>query len=416
MAVSALKRGEAVVWIPPRSVGERAFATEARLLLALTGPEGLVVQSSSLDALPPLRAVRLVFDARDVSLLDIVLPPLSGARLRQALPNMLEDRLLQEPQSCLLAPGPALGEGRRPVAVVDRAWFEFVVGAFERRGVRVVQAVPGQLSVAMRLDCDMLLCLGNGIALRTGRYEGLGWQASDDARGRVLALEALLAQRGLQREDAPPPRLVACIVEETWKRPLAEVAERTGLAIELAPLALPDDDGIDLLVGRDGSGLGRRLADMDWRAWRWPVAWLAASALVFLVGLNLHWYQMRAEGQRMRTALERGLLETFPRIPVAVDPLRQMDRELAGLRARAGQSGPSDFVPLLARLAQALGPQAAGALTGAEFRDGRLTARFAPSLVQAASVRQQMEQAGRRAGLRIEFTSPGEPVATVSVL
>src|SRR5690606_40657178 len=92
----------------------------------------------------------------------------------------------------------------------------------------------------------------------------------------------------------------------------------------------------------------------------------------------------------------------------------QMERELAGLRARAGQSGPADFVPLLARFAQALGPQAAGAMTGAEYRDGRLVVHFIPALVQAAGVREQMEQAARRTGLKIEFPQPGEPVATVS--
>ena len=177
MAVSALKRGEAVVWVPPRAVGERAFATEPRLLVGLTGSEGLVVQASSLDALPKLRSVRLVFDARDVNLLPAKLPPLAGGRLRRALPNVLEDRLLQDPQSCLFAPGPALSDGTRVVAVMDRGWFEFVVGAFERRGMRVTRALPGQLAVPLQPGADSLMCIGDGIALRTGRHEGIGWQA-----------------------------------------------------------------------------------------------------------------------------------------------------------------------------------------------------------------------------------------------
>ncbi|MBE0594912.1 MAG: hypothetical protein IH616_21215, partial [Gemmatimonadales bacterium] len=80
MAVSALKRGEAIAWIPPRSVGERAFATEPRLLIGIAGPDGLVVQASSLDALPKLRSLRLVFDARDVNILPAKLPPLAGAK------------------------------------------------------------------------------------------------------------------------------------------------------------------------------------------------------------------------------------------------------------------------------------------------------------------------------------------------
>src|SRR5690606_41930942 len=96
---------------------------------------------------------------------------------------------------------------------------------------------------------------------------------------------------------------------------------------------------------------------------------------------------MREESQRLRAALERGFRETFPQVPVVVDPVLQMERELAGLRARAGQSGPADFVPLLARFAQALGPQAAGAMTAAGDRDGRLVVRFIPAVVQGGGAR-----------------------------
>jgi general secretion pathway protein L len=416
MAVSALKRGEAIAWIPPRSVGERAFATEPRLLIGIAGPDGLVVQASSLDALPKLRSLRLVFDARDVNILPAKLPPLAGAKLRRALPNVLEDRLLQDPQSCLFAPGPPLADGMRPVAVIDRSWFEFVLGAFERRGLRVTRAIPGQLAVPMQPGADSLMCIGDGIALRTGRHEGIGWPASEDSRGRALALDALLAQRALQRDEPPPDRLVAYVADENWSRPLAASAARAGATLAIETLEVPGDDGIDLLAGREGSGLGRRLADVDWRAWRWPAGWVVAVLLALLVGLNLHWYKMRSESQQMRAALERGFRETFPRVPVVVDPVLQMERELAGLRARSGQSGPADFVPLLARFAQALGPQATGAMTAAEYREGRLVVHFIPALVQAAGVRQQMEQAGRRNGLKIEFSQPGEPVATVSAL
>jgi general secretion pathway protein L len=416
MAVSVLKRGEAVVWVPPRHVGERAFASEPRLLVGIAGPAGLVVQASSLDALPRLRTVRLVFDARDVNLLGAKLPPLAGARLRRALPNALEDRLLQDPQTCLFAPGPPVADGERVVAVIDRAWFEFVLGAFERRGLRVARAIPGQLAVPIQPGADSLVCIGDGIALRTGRYEGLGWQASDDARGRALALEALLAQRGLQRDTPPPDRLVAHVADPAWAEPLRMAAAQAGATLAVEPLGVPGDETIDLLAGREGSGMGRRLADVDWRSWRWPLGWAVATLAAFLVGLNLHWGRMAAESDRLRASLETGFRQTFPKVPVVVDPILQMERELAGLRARAGLSGPADFVPLVARFAQALGPQAAGAMTEAQYRDGRLTVRFVPALVEAASVREQISQAARRSGLKVEFGSPGEPVATVSTL
>jgi general secretion pathway protein L len=93
-----MKRSEAVVWLPPRSEGERAFGTEARLLAIRGGDAGGggAVQRVSLDGLEGTTQVRLVFDPRDVTLLTPQVPALSGARLAQALPNVVEDALLQD--------------------------------------------------------------------------------------------------------------------------------------------------------------------------------------------------------------------------------------------------------------------------------------------------------------------------------
>jgi hypothetical protein len=65
MAAAVLKRGEAIVWLPPRSEGERAFGTEAHLL-AIRSADGASgpVERVSLDGLSGTTQVRLVFDRR----------------------------------------------------------------------------------------------------------------------------------------------------------------------------------------------------------------------------------------------------------------------------------------------------------------------------------------------------------------
>ena len=78
--------------------------------------QSTALQRCSLEALPPMRSAVLVFDARDVALMRVKVPPLSGARLLRALPNILEDQLLQDPQACSFVPGPAQGDGERLVA------------------------------------------------------------------------------------------------------------------------------------------------------------------------------------------------------------------------------------------------------------------------------------------------------------
>ena len=106
-----LKRHQAVVWLPPRSAGERAFGSEALLLAHVGGEPRPTLRRASLDSLEGIKQVWLVADARDVSLLDVNLPPLSGARLRQALPERGRGVPAAGRLQCLVVAGP--GRGRR---------------------------------------------------------------------------------------------------------------------------------------------------------------------------------------------------------------------------------------------------------------------------------------------------------------
>ncbi|WP_175038369.1 type II secretion system protein GspL, partial [Burkholderia stagnalis] len=98
---------------------------------------------AALTLLPRAAATVLVVAARDVLLLAATMPPLKGPKLRQALPNIVEDQLIQDPQGCHIAVDPApLPDGRRVLAVVDRAWFRTICDAFTAAGHRHLSAVP----------------------------------------------------------------------------------------------------------------------------------------------------------------------------------------------------------------------------------------------------------------------------------
>lgn len=88
---------------------------------------------SSVALLPKARATVLLVAARDLLMLTVALAPLKGARLRQALPNVIEEHLIQDPQACHIALDPmVVGSNQRVLATVDRAWFRFVYEAFYR--------------------------------------------------------------------------------------------------------------------------------------------------------------------------------------------------------------------------------------------------------------------------------------------
>src|SRR5512132_350228 len=102
------------------------------------GPRGLacryaVVASGKVEhegtaALPELSAalgsvdrVTLLLAATDVTLLRLHVPPLAPARLKAALPNLVEEHLISDPAECVIVAG-ASADGLRTVAVVQRAW------------------------------------------------------------------------------------------------------------------------------------------------------------------------------------------------------------------------------------------------------------------------------------------------------
>jgi len=409
-----LRRSEAAVWLPPRSQGERAFGTEARLLAIRGGDAGAQARAQrvSLDGLEGTGQVRLIFDPRDVTLLTPEVPALSGARLAQALPNVVEDALLQDAAACAIVAGPRLDDTRRLVAVVDRAWLEFTVGAFERRGMRVRAAWPAQLALPREPQGWSIGCVHDALALRAGEHDAIGWGAGEDPDARTEAIVSLLDTALAGRER--PATLSAWVDDGSWQGPLERAAERLGLPIEIHPLQVPDGASIDLLAGRAAAGR-RMLAAFDPRAWRLPVALAAACVIASLIGLNLHWAQLSREKDALRGSLEATFRATFPQAQVVVDPLLQMTRQVADLRARSGQSGPDDFAPLVTRFAQALGPSGIDALARIDYRDGRLKVRFQPQRVDGRAAREQLRQACARAGLRLEFDNERDPTASVGL-
>ncbi|MFM0307321.1 type II secretion system protein GspL [Paraburkholderia sp. RL17-383-BIF-A] len=98
---------------------------------------------SALALLPRATTTVLMVAARDLLMMPATLPPLRGPRLRQALPNIVEDQLIQDPQTCHIAVDPKpLAGGRQLLAIIDRGWFRFVCESFANAGHRSLRAVP----------------------------------------------------------------------------------------------------------------------------------------------------------------------------------------------------------------------------------------------------------------------------------
>jgi general secretion pathway protein L len=403
------RRGEAFIWLPPRACGERALASSASLLVMSGAKPGPVAEPqvlrASLETLPALRAVRLIFDARDVTMLRTRLPRLSQARLVRALPGLLEDQVLQDAQQCIWAVDPVpLPTGEQRVAVIDRSWFETVLQAFERRGIRVLSAWPMQSVARPAPGTGWLYAMPDGLALCTASGEGLGWPAAASTEARAVQREELHA---FARELGAPIERIQ-LADPSWSSVFPSTGQQA--------LDWPQTCTLDLLTGRRAGRETSWLDRVDWRAWR-PAAGLAGLALMIaLAGLNLEWARLAAEERRLagriQTSFRNMLGETTP----MVDPALQMSRQLALLRLRAGQPDPDGFVSLLARFSEALGPSESDALLAVQYRDGQLNLRLRAGIAGTVAVRERLIESSRLQGLELVFESGRDGQAVVRPL
>jgi len=383
---------------------------------------------AALALLPRANETRLIVAARDVLLLAATVPPLKGPKLRQALPNIVEDQLIQDPLGCHIALDPvALPDGRRVLAVVDRAWFRTICDAFAAAGHRRLSAVPATrclpaprepAQAPLEAPVDGEAVKADAITIATAPA------ARPTAVAAVLGLattvEPALVEAGALPVAAGAPRLELAIARGALGEGFAAPASRA--AGTLAALAGGGDDELYELgepgaeprlasVGRaDGPLLPgaqplpfdtfarRALAErfdlcqfeFESQPWRFdratmkrlrvPIALVAATLGVAVIGMNLHWWKLSRERDALSAQITETLLSAFPKTTTVLDPPAQMQRQLDQLRLAAGELSPNDFLALSSGLSRSMGALPLNGIASLDYHDRRLDVGFKPEV------------------------------------
>lgn len=337
------------------------------------------------DVVAASRRVVLVLAASDVTLLAVQAPPLAGARLRAALPALVEEYILGDPLDCVLVAGPALPDGRRPVAVVQQAWLEPLVRTLLSMGARAIAAVPEQLCLPLHPG-SVSAAVGNGeLILRQSQYEGLGLALDGSP---VVALQTARALAG----DAP---LVLYVDHEQmgeFQALLAEAGPGVTLESEYWAHWIAGAKGagatggpvLDLVPGLGTAGVARR----DWQRWRWPIRLAIAALAVNIIGLNVEWLGMKREADAVRLQMSQTFRSVYPNEP-AIDPVAQMRQNIARARAGSGEVGSDEFTWIAAAFGEAVnGLGTPPAIASMEYRERALTVRVKPESANPGMVDQ----------------------------
>jgi len=402
----------------------------ARRTAAAQAPEVLREGHAEIAALPATERLVLILAASDVLLTTATVPPLPPARLKQALPNLVEDALATDAQPCHIGVGPALdgdaartarGPQRRLLMVADRAWLRAVLDAFAEHRHRRRHILPAQMCLPLATPpqagddesapAQPATLVVEAAAASLAQPEGLveptlapstapgsgQWQLTvrtgpHEGYGLLLGNDALAAWQAL----AP---------EGNWHGDASAVASAPAPALRQAPAAdwrlwiagargCLQEPGLDLAQFEFAQGRADR---WNLLAWRLPLALAAGVVLVQLLGMNVHWLMLRHEQQRLEAAQLQTLHTAFPQIQTVLDAPLQMRRQVEQLRLASGRSTPDDFLPLADRFGQAARQLAPDALQALEYRGRALVATLKPGTDTAA-----LRGAVRQAGLQME--------------
>jgi len=378
---------------------------------------------SELAMLPHAAATVLMVAARDVLLLRVNLPPVKGPRLMQALPNLLEDVLIQDAHSCHIAVDKPVGGGvRRTVAALDRKWFRFLLHAFAETGrtrikaVPVVRCLPPAQAIAppdtdptadpaatLAAESTPLVAALLGMDMTVVAHAG-GTVATSSAQSTAnlpesnpIQLELAIARGELGEGMALQPDSIAATLSALAGAAPLEVYQLSGLP----------DTAPDLHENLSGAGLHVRDLPFDelaraalqcefdlcqfefashaldqgrasFKRWRIPLALIALILLTALAAVNLEWLMVSRQHAALADQQRALLVATFPKTSVILDPPVQMTHQLQQLRVDAGELAPDDFLSLSSNLARALPPIPPEAIAQLSYKGRSLQITFTP--------------------------------------
>lgn len=406
-----------LVFVPPRrSLPKGQIGTGTVVgFISSSSAAGGTSGESPIALLPKASALDLVFDPSDVFVTAIEPPKLSEGKLRLALPNMLEDRLLADATDCHFAFNtPRGGTGtttiaaqpRMPVAVIDRGVLTRALDACAEAGYRVraayseIYTLPAPSAGLLSVRAER----GRGIA-RSATHDGFSFALGNET---PAALALAVRQLGIKRIQA-------------WGREahrIAALAEALDVQVDVMqgqPDASSAAVAVNLLQGSFApSGmlgalmpLAGRAAGLRGASLKAPAIWLGVAALVAIGGMNIYWLKLENEARELKQQMEGAFRTSFPETTAVVDPVLQTKRQLADLRARAGIPSANDFSVLNARIAQLMSIAPIGSVNGIEYRDGALKVRFKGGIADNPGFQNSLRSAGVQQGLAIRFESDG---------
>lgn len=337
---------------------------------ALCDESGIVLQSgaSRLDELPKASESIAILSSSSVLCVTAKMPAKSRRRWESALPYIVEDHTLTDPEENHVVPGAVQSDGQRSLFVVDKPWLQAIVSACDVAKIKLRKAIPEFLLPRLPPESWVAVWDGKQGFMRTGSSSGICLDRGD-AQCPPLALTLSLNKH---RENPPvhiylrlhhtadtheppswPDLPVAITLDEEWD-----------WRRETIPA-----EAVNLLWG----AFATESRVYEWIARLRPAAAILLIALfIETLGANIEWALLTREKNIATQEMERTFRKTFGNGSAIVNPPLQMQRNLSALRHAKGLPDDNDFLPLLDQISNTLASLPSGSITGLHYESGRL--------------------------------------------
>ena len=327
--------------------------------------QGAVRELSELPAAARAGQVIAWTPGTDTLFTRVTLPTRSRAKILQALPYALEDQLLGEPETLNFSYR-SQADGSLAVAVTARERFQGWLEAFKAAGLHLAALCPATLSPPIEDGCWSIGFDAEEVLVRSGELSGFACPLTPAAPPAALkaALREAVEQGSAPRELIvfnPPPSFVRA----AWEALGVPLAVR-----EAVPLSAIGSVPFNLLQ-RDFAPSGELRQSL--RAMR-PAAIMIGAWFIAVLALNLwEWWSLASSQRAARSEMTELFKNSFPEAKTVVDPVLQMERNLAILQANSGKVAPSDMLALLSKVSPMLQGNPQLKLRGLQYGDGAVT-------------------------------------------
>lgn len=326
----------------------------------------------ALNKLPKDLPCLVLVNPTELGLFAVVPPKLSGAKLKEALPFLVEPYLLNEPEEnhvSLWANLPSHANGAKLAAVLGKTRARSIVSTCAQHGLKLAG-----------LSCETLRERIGG--------EGAAWLSGQDfilidgidtplltPTGQPAVLKVML-QRRLQQLGAPIIQLSSN--DHAWLHSQVDGAlgENKILPTERAPIEPLPRLLTKSLLGADElrkmgirpmanqGGLGKLLT---------PALALAAIAVL---GLNALAFKAERANAAIETQIAESYAQALPNTPMVADPLLLIEREKRNLNAGLDTSNAQGLSALLHEVGLAMDQAPFNSMVDFAWAENTLSLRF----------------------------------------